>query len=295
MAPAVMEKSRAEEIAEIESQLAGLTPAEALKKASEIAAIKPVADAAVKDAALPDAAAAKDAPAAAKDAGPVLEQKLAQLEEAKAAAERRTQEVEGYNRNLASEHEKFKQELARARKEMLAKTRPDALERIDGLEDAVKHVIETREIESTTEQAKPAEDDGMAAFRMVLVHAHPDAPEYLARPDVIKRMVPFFEEHGNDWKERPLDLVREVSKLKVEDASKGSEVYKQEVETLKVKLAELESKQSKSTELSAMSAPAGGRSAPVVTSSGDDDFVKKIQNMTPAQFRAYTDGIAKGS
>lgn len=297
------EKSREEQIAAIEAQMVGLSPDDALKKASELASAKPAPAATVGSAPppvpipAPEKSFADPAVKVEEVKTPELtpEQKIAKYEEDRASAERRALAAEEHNRNLAKEHERLKAELVKNRKEMLVKTRPETLERIDGLEESIKHVIDSREVEAVPEQVKPAADDGIERFRAVVSLAHPDAFEYMKRQDVAARAAGFFAEVGDDWVNRPLDLIREITKLKVEDASKGSDVYKQEVDALKVKLSDMEKKVSRSAELSAMTAPAGGRSAPVSpASAGEENYIKSIQDMSHADFRDYADRVAAG-
>ena len=160
---------------------------------------------------------------------------------------------------------KVAQELAdlkrdRERQEREA-NRPQMLAQHPELEDAIRYVADT---------PKAPQPDPMQEWFAVIESVHPGIFAAEADPELIEALVAKRDASGGAWYSDPLTAIRDITEGKL------AHLQRQTEKRMTVSAQQASQK-------SAMSVP-GGNGATVKSSDAAGDEVKRIQNMTPAEF-----------
>jgi hypothetical protein len=187
---------------------------------------------------------------------------IEQLRERLAQQEKALKDTQRWAHENAAALKRLQQEREAA--EHAAK-KPQLLNDIEGLEEAVKYVAEA---------PKPQEVNPEQAWLEAISKAHPDVNDLLAEDAFFKSVEARRQSSGADWND-PLVAIREITAAKLERA-----------EAVKAQAIEQARKdfEAKQNQKAAMQVPGGHTGAAPRESDPQADMVKKYQTMSDEEF-----------
>ena len=195
-----------------------------------------------------------------------------QLEEARKEAEAKAKAL--------SDTQRWAHENARRLKEMerQAAPKPEILQSIPELEEAVKYVTKT-----SAEQEQETRQQSYEQALGIVFNAHPDAPELLrSDPEFYKAMKARRETVGAEkFDTDPLVMIREITAEKLARAKRLAEAEK--LSAIEAARKEAEAKAKAKASMTMPGAAAGASRTPSSGSMSADD----VWNMSPEAFRKW--------
>jgi hypothetical protein len=187
---------------------------------------------------------------------------IEQLRERLAQQEKALKDTQRWAHENAAALKRLQQEREAAER---AAKKPQLLNDIEGLEEAVKYVAEA---------PKPADVNPEEAWREAIVKAHPDINDQLADDAFFKSVEARRQSAGADWTD-PLVAIREITAAKLERAEA---VKAQAIEQAR---RDFEAKQHQKA---AMQVPGGHAGAAPKETDPQADMVKRYQTMSDEEF-----------
>jgi len=204
-----------------------------------------------------------------KEESPAEPDPLAELKAENEKLQQRLSETQNWGHKNAEEAKQLKQQVEE--KERL-KNRPEVLDDFDGLEDAIKYVAGANEV-------KPNEQvDPKIGWASSVNTAIPDVEELLADDAFFSKVESARQKAGEDWN-NPLYAVRVLNDIKTSHLESKFEAQKQAAIAQAAKDFKVKQKRK-----SAMTVPGGSAGASPRMSDTDADAVRRIENMSDAEF-----------
>lgn len=187
---------------------------------------------------------------------------IEQLRERLAQQEKALKDTQRWAHENAAELKRLRQEREQAEREA---KKPQILNDIEGLEEAVKYVAEA---------PKPQAVNPQEAWLEAITKAHPDVNDLLADQAFYQAVEARRQNLGADWND-PLVAIREITAAKLDRA-----------ESIKAQAIEQARKdfEAKQNQKAAMQVPGGHAGAAPRESDPQADMVKKYQTMSDEDF-----------
>ena len=288
---------------EIESKLKGITLEEQISELEEMVKAESQAQPELRESAPeqvnapieePAPQAKDEVPPAAKTESaaeePEWKREIDKMKEELATTKKRFDDTQAWGMRLSNEKTALQRKLDLLQ---LETEKPERLVDDPELEKVMEFSVKKQQLlngDNSVDQPEHKElSPEQASFKMALLAAHPDAPDFLESKEFNEFHKPTMDALGGDYLKDPAKVLGEITRFKIERATATAVANAREAARKEYDVLQQQEKRQK--EINTMSAPAGGVGR---KPAAKDDDMARVAKMTPKEAEDELNRILAG-